>query len=115
MWLTLAAIVPAQPPACPDAPAATSTPVLLPSSSVPTRAARTRGRVPSPESGLLTVRQTADRLGVAPSTFYKRLKDGSFQRAGLKEAKRVTGKRLFIAASVNVALGLAGPRWEHRS
>ena len=115
MRLSFASTVPAQPSACPDAPAATSTPVLLPPSPVSTRAARTRGRVPSPESGLLTVRQTADRLGVASSTFYARLADGSYQRAGLKEAKRVTGKRLFIAASVNVALGLAGPRWEHRS
>ncbi len=51
-------------------------------------------------SGLLSVSEVCARLGIAPSTFYARLQDGSLVKNGLKEARRVTRRRKFFADSV---------------
>ena len=53
---------------------------------------------------LLTVAETCARLGISRHTFYDRLKDGTLHKAGLREANRITRKRLFDAASVNTVL-----------
>jgi predicted site-specific integrase-resolvase len=50
---------------------------------------------------LLTVREVCARLGIAPSTFYARMADGTLAAAGLQEARRITRTRKFFAASVD--------------
>jgi excisionase family DNA binding protein len=58
---------------------------------------------------LLTIDQLATALGVSRRTVEKQLADGTLERAGLLEANRLSHKRLFDAASVDVVL------WRRRS
>jgi DNA-binding transcriptional ArsR family regulator len=53
---------------------------------------------------LFTIADLALALGVSRRTVEKQLADGTLARAGLLEANRLSHKRLFDAASVDVVL-----------